>query len=33
MENHYQNLIVWQKSIELVKLIYKFAKVLPKDEM
>ena len=29
----YQDLIVWQKSIELTKLIYSFTKTFPKEEV
>ena len=33
MIESYRDLIVWQKSIELVKMIYKLTRKLPKEEM
>ena len=33
MENGYKDLIVWQKSIELVKEVYCLVKKLPREEM
>lgn len=33
MENGYQSLIVWQKSMDLVDEIYKIVKFLPKEEI
>lgn len=33
MHTNYKNLVVWQKSIKLVKLVYELTKVFPKEEV
>lgn len=33
MQTSYKNLIIWQKSIELVKKVYQFTQTFPKEEI
>ncbi len=31
--NHFENLVIWQKSLDLVETLYKYLKLFPKDEI